>query len=514
MSVTLLLRLLVTSPSGLSHSTSSPQQEPPGSGRGGSLFVASSAERGNRAHGFLPSIYDADEAIASPRQDMIRGPKPADSEHHGQRCNARPASTYRCTGDASPAARPCPAFSGNQPSAIPFVDYTMKSSSNNNGSKGKRLKESIKSPAIGLGINDHHKKIESLFSQSHKEPISYWHQPAIITENHFKFKSLSSWSLNTAVGCSHGCRFCYVPSTSTNKLKPHLANHGVSDPDEEWGQYALLRPWDEKKFILSLNKAENTPSFNLKPDGNRAVLLCSTTDPYQVLPHPDPKTRRQLMQDAAVMVRRALELILNESTLNVRILTRSPLAKRDFDLFRQFGDRLLFGMSLPTLDNRLAKIYEPGAPSPSQRLTTLQEAKAAGIPVFVAVAPTYPECDESDLEATLGAVKALAPVTVFHEPINIRAENVKRIAKHAATLGVSLRTEVFATPRAWRSYALSALHSVERIARDLGIADRLHLWPDSSLGTNAALREVEDPAAHSAWLDRCWSRVSEWPGKP
>jgi len=445
---------------------------------------------------------------------MIRGPKPADFEHHGQRCNERPASTYRCTGDSSPAARPCPGFPGNEPAAILFADIQMQTPSNKDGSQGKRPEESLKSMAIGRGINDHHKKLESLFSQSHNEPIGYWHQPAVITENHFKFKSLSSWSLNIAVGCSHGCRFCYVPSTSTNKLKPHLANHGVSDPDQEWGQYVLLRPWDEKKFILSLNKAENTPSIDLKPDGNRAVLLCSTTDPYQVLPHPDATVRKQLMKDASNLVSRALELILHESTLNVRILTRGPLAKRDFDLFRQFGDRLLFGMSLPTLDNRLAKIYEPGAPSPSQRLKTLQEAKAAGIPVFVAIAPTYPECDESDLEATLRAVKALDPVTIFHEPINIRAENVKRIAQHAASLGVALKAEVFATQRAWRSYALSALRSVESIAADLEIADRLHLWPDSTLGSMAAFKEVEDPTAHAAWLERCWSRVSEWPGKP
>lgn len=514
MFVTLLLCLLVSSPAGLSHATPSPLQEPPGSGKGGSLPVASSAEQGNRSAGFFPSISDADEAIASPQQDMMRGPKPAYSKHYGQRCYVRPASICRCTGDVSPAARRSPGFPDVQTTAPPFADIKMETSPYKEDSQGKSPEESLKNMAIGHGSNDNHEKLESLISKSDDTPIGFWHQPAVITENHFKYKSLSSWSLNIAVGCSHGCRFCYVPSTSTNKLKPHLANYGVADPDLEWGQYVLLRPWDEKKFIRSLNKAENTPSTELNPDGNRAVLLCSTTDPYQVMPHPDAKVRKQLMKDASTLLSRALELILHESTLNVRILTRGPLAKRDFDLFGQFGDRLLFGMSLPTLDNRLAKIYEPGAPSPSQRLKTLQEAKAAGIPVFVAVAPTYPECDESDLEATLRAVKALDPVTIFHEPINIRAENVKRIAQHAASLGVALKSEVFDTPRAWRSYALSALRSVESIAMDLGIADRLHLWPDSTLGSMAAFKEVEYPTAHAEWLERCWSRVSEWPGNP
>ena len=81
-------------------------------------------------------------------------------------------------------------------------------------------------------------------------------------------------------------------------------------------------------------------------------------------------------------------------------------------------------MSLPTLRNDLAKLYEPKAPPPSTRLATLRAAKEAGLNVYVAMAPTYPECDEVDLRATLEAVVELKPITVFHEPINIRAENV------------------------------------------------------------------------------------------
>lgn len=347
-----------------------------------------------------------------------------------------------------------------------------------------------------------------------KEPISRWIHPALIARNHFKHKSLSCWSFNPAVGCTHGCRFCYVVSVSTNKLKPQLAEYGVSNPDAEWGSYALLRPWDEREFLKSLAKAERTPIEELNPDGNRAVLFSSTTDPYQVFPHPDPAVRKQLMEESAAMIRRALQLILKHSTLNVRILTRSPLARRDFDLYREFGDRLLFGMSLPTLDNRLARVYEPGAPSPSQRLKTLQAAKKAGLHVYVAVAPTYPECSTPDFKKTLAALKPLDPVTIFHEPINIRAENVKRIERHAAELGVDLNTGVFATRTAWRWYANTALWGMEVAAHELGLEDRLHLWPDSSLGSKEALREAcGGPDGEHAWLQSWWNRISEWPGK-
>ena len=309
--------------------------------------------------------------------------------------------------------------------------------------------------------------------------VGMWHAPAVIAENNFIYKSLSNWSFNVAVGCSHACRFCYVPSAATIKQGPKLAEYGVKNPDAEWGDYVLLRPWDEEKFLSSLRSAENTPKRELKPDGNRAVMYCTTTDPYQVIHHPDPERQRMLSQHSRRLVRRSLELIRDHSTLNVRILTRSPLARADFDLYKTFGSRLLFGMSLPTLRNDLSKIYEPKAPAPTQRLATLQAAHEAGLNVYVAVAPTYPECDEEDLRATLEAIAKVKPLTVFHEPINIRAENVNRIQSHADELGVHLKTDVFETREQWQDYAVKALQTVERLAKEIGIADRLHLWPDA-----------------------------------
>ena len=290
-----------------------------------------------------------------------------------------------------------------------------------------------------------------------------------------------------------------------------MRGFGIADPDEEWGDYVLLRPWDEQRFLASLRSAERQPASKLKRDGNRAVIYCSTTDPYQVIHHPVPTRQRELSDAVRHLVRRSLELIRDHSTLNVRILTRSPLARQDFDIFRSFGDRLLFGMSIPTLRNDLARIYEPRAPSPAQRIATLRAAKKVGLHVFSAMAPTYPECDEDDIRQTLKTVAEIGPLTVFHEPINIRGENVVRIKKTAQSLGISLKTEVFENPSAWRKYAIGSLKTVERISNEVGLSDHLHLWPDKALGSKAALSEIEEPIEHTAWLQKWWSRVSEWP---
>ena len=327
---------------------------------------------------------------------------------------------------------------------------------------------------------------------------SIWQNPAVIARNNFIYKSLSSWSFNPAVGCAHACRFCFVPEVSTNKLAGKLETLGVTDPDAQWGEYVFPRRWDEGVFMASLRRAENTPLDKLNNDGNRAVMFSTTTDPYQVL----PGESGEALESAVTF---ALDTIMEHSTLNVRVLTRSPMAKRDFRMMKRFGKRLLFGMSLPTLDNRLARIYEPHAPAPTQRLATLHAAKEAGLNVYVAVAPTYPECDEDDMRRTFTAIKELDPVTVFMEPINIRAENVERIRKHAASIGETVKLDVFETPEKWREYADDALVTADAIGYSLGLP--MHLWPDVSLGSHAAQKQLDN----LGWLKQWWNRISEWP---
>ncbi len=365
--------------------------------------------------------------------------------------------------------------------------------------------------------------------------LAKWTEPAIIAPNNFLYKSLSNWAFNISIGCSHGCLFCYVPSTSANKQARKLKEHGVKDPDAQWGQYSLLRQWDEKKFLASLQRAEKTSRRSLKKDGNRAVLFCSTTDPFQTFKGKNLAETKQLNQDAEAMVVKALELIRDQSTLNVRILTRSALAQKHFKLFKSFGNRLMFGMSLPTLRDDLRSVYEPKAPGIQVRVKCLHAAKQAGLNIFVAMAPTFPECDEVDLLATLKEIKKLNPLTIFHEPINVRAGNVERIVAESKKVGVTLNTAVFASGEARRSYALNSLFAMQRLAGEAGVLDRLHLWPDKDLISEQGFLnyrkskwhkldltafEIERQKKHDQeiyeneyrpWLQKWWERISEWP---
>lgn len=348
-------------------------------------------------------------------------------------------------------------------------------------------------------------------SEGVKALVRLHDSPVLIQPNNFVNKSLSNWSVNSFMGCQHGCQFCYVPDTSANKQAKMLGSYGIENPAIDWGQYLLGRPWNRAAFAASLKKAVETPLDKLNPDGNRAVMYSTTTDPYQVIKGPSGEELSQLREIARNARRKSLEMIRDHSTLNVRILTRSPMAREDFELFASFGDRLMLGTSLPTLDESLSKVYEPRVPGPKQRLKLLCDAHDAGLNTYVAVAPVFPECGYENIVALFESVKEANPLTVFMEPVNLRLEVASRIQKSAASVGRDIDMRPFTDRDAWADYALLKLREAEEAARVTGLSERLHLWPDKALGTKKV--KARQPEGYQAWLDEKWSRISEWPGK-
>lgn len=77
-----------------------------------------------------------------------------------------------------------------------------------------------------------------------------------------------------------------------------------------------------------------------------------------------------------------------------------------------------------------------------------------------------------------------------------------------------MKTNLFATREQWQDYAVKALETVERLAAELGLADRLHLWPDKSLGNVGVVNRMPRPQEFTKWLTRSWNRVSDWPTEP
>lgn len=300
---------------------------------------------------------------------------------------------------------------------------------------------------------------------------------ATLSESKLHQKSLCDYVINVATGCRHGCRFCYVPDTPALKNREEtLEDHAhVGDVQQDWGSYLLYRDDIPERLRTDL---ETEDEWKCTDRGRGVVMLSSGTDCYQ---------DRRTAQITHSCIR---ELI--SSNRPVRILTRSPAVVRDIDLFKEAGDLITIGTSIPTLDDEIVRVMEPGAPLPSARWEALDEIRQAGIPRFVSMSPTYPTMGEEEIWNTLTFIKALDPEVVFHEPINPRGRNFEmcvEAAEEANMFELAAELERLLNPDKWVEYAVEQIVMVRRIADEIGGLD-IHTWPDQELikSTSSELR--------------------------
>jgi DNA repair photolyase len=115
------------------------------------------------------------------------------------------------------------------------------------------------------------------------------------------------------------------------------------------------------------------------------------------------------IEEKTEITRRLLEIILKHR-FPVEIGTKSTLVLRDLDLLKQIDEKAILpeelkpklkhgtiiSFSPSTLDEKLAKIFEPGAPSPNVRLETMKKCKEQGFLVGVDYIPVLPFLSDSD----------------------------------------------------------------------------------------------------------------------
>lgn len=296
---------------------------------------------------------------------------------------------------------------------------------------------------------------------------------AILSESGLYHKNLCNYVINVATGCSHGCKFCYVPSTPNIKTRGEMleTRAGVGDGQQEWGEYVLYRDDLPERLHTKLRRKRTWKNEN---GGRGIVMLSSGTDCYQ--------DRR------AAQITRGVVIELVNHGRPVRILTRSPAVVRDKDVFKAAEGMVTVGSSIPNLNDDVVRAIEAGAPPPSARLKALEELSDSGIPVYVSMSPTYPTHDKGDLRELMTEFQSLNPDVIFHEPINPRGTNFDMTITAAEDEGfyeVAKDLKKLKSRKEWVEYSLNHLHWVEELAEELDLP--IHLWPDKAL-----IGEVED----------------------
>jgi len=127
------------------------------------------------------------------------------------------------------------------------------------------------------------------------------------------------------------------------------------------------------------------------------IALSTSTEPYMPI------------EEKFKLTRKLLEIILRYK-FPVHVLTKSKLILRDFDLLKEIDKTailpddlkpklkrgVIISLSISTLDEKLAKTLEPGAPAPKERLETMQKCKKEGFLVGVDYIPVLPFLSDAE----------------------------------------------------------------------------------------------------------------------
>lgn len=163
------------------------------------------------------------------------------------------------------------------------------------------------------------------------------------------------YTINPYVGCQHGCKYCYADFIKRFR--------NIKD---EWGNFIYI-----KSNCLDFLEKE------LIKNKKGHIWMSSVCDCYMHIEKEYELTRN--------ILKKILEF---KDKFSLEIITKSKLVERDFDLLKNLNFEL--GMSINNLNERTAKIIEPLASSPRERINTLKKAKSQGLEIFGFVSPVMP----------------------------------------------------------------------------------------------------------------------------
>ncbi|WP_428427730.1 PA0069 family radical SAM protein [Pararhizobium sp.] len=183
-------------------------------------------------------------------------------------------------------------------------------------------------------------------------------------------------SVNPYRGCEHGCIYCFA--------RPTHAYMGLS-PGLDFEAKLFAKPDAAKLLERELAK----PGYKVRP-----IAIGTNTDPYQPI-EKEWRIMRQILE------------VLKAADHPVMIVTKSAMVMRDIDILAPMAEKGLakVGLSVTTLDRKLARLMEPRASTPSKRLEAIKALKEAGIPSTVMMAPVIPALNDHEIERVLDAGK-------------------------------------------------------------------------------------------------------------
>lgn len=249
------------------------------------------------------------------------------------------------------------------------------------------------------------------------------------------------YSAHAYIGCEHACEYCYERH---DKYLHH-------DSPEDFSRIIKVKTNAPELLARQLSRARKD-----------VVAL----DRYQ------PAELQYRLN------RRMLETI-RELQFPCFILEKSAILLQDMDILSDISRNTWCNVaySLSVLEEKLFRLFEPGAPTPEQRLAAVNRLSTAGIMVGVFLLPVIPFIadDEATLDRAIGRIKEAGARYVLVGPLTLGRDHklrfMKLLAQHFPEVVDKYRRLYRAGQSPDPTYLTGFARLAARLCRQHGIAD-------------------------------------------
>lgn len=277
------------------------------------------------------------------------------------------------------------------------------------------------------------------------KPVHFINSRVLNMDSGFKSKLLCDGPTFTAgSACVYRCAFCYVPAVM---LKSAHVPHGVSHFD------VVVRRRHAVEMLRSqLTNTKGKPKYK-NPEDKRVIYAS---------PLVDVAGNMELARETAEMCKAVLEL----TNWQIRLLSKSNLLPKVATILGDITEcgareRVIFGVSTGTLNDKLAQTFEEDCPLVSKRIESLRWLQDNGFRTFGMICPSLPFNTRGEYRdfsrAAMEAIRAHKCEHVWAEPINLRGESFKRTHACLANAGFTKEAgeleRVMSEMSEWEMYA-------------------------------------------------------------
>lgn len=182
--------------------------------------------------------------------------------------------------------------------------------------------------------------------------------------------------------CAYSCSFCYVEDLM--KKSPHVYDAEKKTPRfaEPFTNMVIRRDGAAEAARKQLTDRNGKPKFN-DPNDSRVIYAS---------PLVDVAANMELVRETVEIC----AVILLHTHWQIRLLSKSNLLPKVAELLelrsdvRDSRERIIYGVSTGTLDDKLAAAFEAGTPLVSKRIASLHWLQDHGFRTFGMICPSLP----------------------------------------------------------------------------------------------------------------------------